>query len=144
MSPLKKSRIIEIDMTGVEVGGRLCPEGIHKVRVEEVTPEISARSEKPYLAWKFRTVDGSYLLYHNTSLQPQALFNLKQVLIALGVEVPNSVMKLNLDKLFGKECYAEVEHEIYEGKKKARIVDFWAKGVVKEDEEDEESEEAED
>lgn len=138
MKPLRKSRIIEIDMTGVGVGGRLCPEGIHKVQVEEVTPEISASSEKPYLAWKFRTVNGSYRLYHNTSLQPQALFNLKQVLIALGVEVPNSVMKLNLDKLVGKECYVEVEHEVYEGKKRARIIDFLTKDAVEEFEDDEE------
>src|SRR5690606_24905164 len=143
MRPLRKSRIIEIDMTGVEVGGRLCPDGIHRVRVEDVTPEVSTRSEKPYLAWKFRTVDGSHRLYHNTSLQPQALFNLKQVLVALGVEVPQSVMKLNLDKLVGRECYVEVEHELYEGRKKARIIDFLAKEAVEEASEDYEEEEVE-
>src|SRR5690606_23712495 len=104
---------------------------------------VSASSEKPYLAWKFRTVDGSHRLYHNTSLQPQALFNLKQVLVALGVEVPNSVMKLNLDKLVGRECYVEVEHEFYEGRKKARIIDFLAKDAVEEDEEEEDEEEEE-
>src|SRR5690606_16193666 len=143
MRPLKKGRIIEIDMTGVEVGGRLCPEGIHRVRVEDVTPEISTRSEKPYLAWKFRTVGGSHRLYHNTSLQPQALFNLKQVLVALGVEVPSSVMRLNLDKLVGRECYVEVEHELYEGRKKARIIDFLTKDAVEGYEEEDEEEEAE-
>lgn len=143
MRTSRKSRIIEIDMTGVEVGGRLCPEGIHRVRVEEVTPETSTSSGKPYLAWRFRTVNGSHRLYHNTSLQPQALFNLKQVLIALGVEVPQSVMKLNLDKLVGRECYVEVEHELYEGRKKARIIDFLAKDSVEGDEEDEEVEEIE-
>lgn len=140
MKPLRRNRTIEIDMTGVGVGGRLCPEGIHKVQVEDVTPEVSASSEKPYLAWKFRTTNGSYRLYHNTSLQPQALFNLKQVLIALGVEVPNSVMKLNLDEVVGRECYVEVEHEMYEGKKRARIIDFLAKDAVEEFEDDEEEE----
>src|SRR5690606_720182 len=110
---------------------------------EDVTPEISARSEKPYLAWKFRTVDGSHRLYHNTSLQPQALFNLKQVLVALGVEVPSSVMKLNLDKLIGRECYVEVEHELYEGRKRARITDIQSNGAVEEYGEKEEEEEAE-
>lgn len=143
MKPLRRNRTIEIDMTGVGVGGRLCPEGIHEVQVEDVTPEVSASSEKPYLAWKFHTVDGSYRLYHNTSLQPQALFNLKQVLIALGVEVPNSIMRLNLDKVIGRKCYVEVEHEIYEGKKKARIIDFLAKDIVEESEEFEDDEEEE-
>jgi len=136
----RRGRTIEIDMTGVEGGGRLCPEGIHKVQVEDVTPEISASSEKPYLAWKFRTADGSYRLYHNTSLQPQALFNLKQVLIALGVEVPNSIMRLNLDKVVGRKCYVEVEHETYEGKKRARIIDFLAHDAVEEFEDDEDEE----
>ena len=79
-------------------------------------------------------------MYHNTSLQPQALFNLKQVLIALGVEVPNSVMKLNLDEVVGRKCYVEVEHEVYEGKKRARIIDFLAKDAVEEFEDDEEEE----
>ena len=68
---------------------------------------------------------------------------MKQVLIALGVEVPQSVMKLNLDKLVGRECYVEVEHELYEGRKRARIIDFLAKDSVEGDEEDEEVEEIE-
>src|SRR5690606_24400744 len=93
---------------------------------------------KPYLAWELKT-SGGYTLYHNTSLQPQALFNLKNVLLALGYDVPDAVLRLNLRDLKGREAYVEVMHEMYEGKKRARIVQFLSPDEGDEDElEDEE------
>lgn len=137
---MKSKYFIEIDMRGVSSGG-ICPEGIHKVKVHKVTQEISERSAKPYLAWEFRTSNG-YTLYHNTSLQPQSLFHLKNVLMALGYEVPDAVLRLDLRDLKGREAYVEVMHEVYEGKKRARIVEFLMPDEV-EDEELEDEEEYE-
>lgn len=129
--------LIEVDMRGISSGG-ICPEGIHRVKVHKITREISERSAKPYLAWEFRTSNG-YTLYHNTSLQPQALFSLKNVLLALGYEVPDAVLRLDLRDLKGREAYVEVMHEVYEGKKRARIVQFLMPDEVEEEElEDEE------
>lgn len=134
---MKSKYFIEVDMRGVSSRG-ICPEGIHKVKVHKVTQEISERSAKPYLAWEFRTSNG-YTLYHNTSLQPQSLFHLKNVLMALGYEVPEAVIRLDLRKLKGYEAYVEVMHEVYEGKKRARIVEFLMPDEVEEEElEDEE------
>ena len=98
---MKNKYLIEIDMRGVSSRG-ICPEGIHKVRVQKVTREISERSAKPYLAWELRT-SGGYTLYYNTSLQPQSLFNLKNVFLALGYEVPEAVLRLDLRDLKGRE-----------------------------------------
>lgn len=129
--------LIEVDMRGISSGG-ICPEGIHRVKVHKITREISERSAKPYLAWEFRTSNG-YTLYHNTSLQPQALFSLKNVLLALGYEVPDAVLRLDLRDLKGREAYVEVMHEVYGGKKRARIVQFLMPDEVEEEElEDEE------
>ncbi len=134
---MKNKYLIEIDMRGVSSRG-ICPEGIHKVRVQKVTREISERSSKPYLAWELRT-SGGYTLYYNTSLQPQSLFNLKNVFLALGYEVPEAVLRLDLRDLEGREAYVEVMHEVYEGKKRARIVQFLMPDEVEEEElEDEE------
>lgn len=128
---------IEIDMRGVSSRG-ICPEGIHKVRVQKVTREISERSAKPYLSWELKT-SGGYTIYYNTSLQPQALFNLKNVLLALGYDVPDAVLRLDLRELKGLEAYVEVMHEMYEGKKRARVVQFLGPDEVEEEElEDEE------
>ena len=129
--------LIEVDMRGISSGG-ICPEGIHRVKVHKITREISERSAKPYLAWELRTPNG-YVLYHNTSLQPQSLFHLKNVLLALGYEVPDAVLRLDLRDLKGREAYVEVMHEVYEGKKRARIVQFLMPDEVEEEElEDEE------
>lgn len=129
---IKSRNYIEVDMRGVSSKG-ICPEGIHKVRVQKVTQEISERSAKPYLAWELKT-SGGYTLYYNTSLQPQSLFNLKNVLLALGYEVPDAVLRLDLRKLKGLEAYVEVMHEVYEGKKRARVVQFLGPDEVDEEE----------
>lgn len=135
---MKNKSLIEVDMRGVSSRG-ICPEGIHRVRVKKVTREISEKSAKPYLAWELRASDG-YTLYYNTSLQPQSLFNLKNVLLALGYEVPEAVLRLDLRSLEGREAYVEVMHEVYEGKKRARIVQFLMPDEVDAEElEDEES-----
>lgn len=120
-------RSVSVDMTGVETGVTV-PEGDYTVEVAEITQETSDNSGKQYLAWKFKITEGANegsSLFYNTSLQPQALFNLKNVLIALGVSVPNSTLKLNLDEMLELTCGATVEHETWEGKKKSRIVDFY-------------------
>lgn len=135
---VKSKHYIEIDMRGVSSRG-ICPEGIHRVKVNEITREISGRSAKPYLAWELRTSDG-HTLYYNTSLQPQSLFHLKNVLLALGYEVPDAVLRLDLRDLKGREAYVEVMHEVYEGKKRARIVQF----LMPDEVEEEELEDAED
>jgi len=135
------SVVIEVDFRGVNNQG-ICPEGIYKVRVDKVTQEISEKSDKPYLAWVFKTREG-YTLYYNTSLQPQALFNLKRVLEALNYEVPQGIIKLNLKQLVGLEAYVEVAHEMYDGKKKPRIVEFLKPDEVEEGEEEEEEVEEE-
>ncbi len=133
----RNKNLIEVDMRGISSRG-ICPEGIHRVRVNKITQEISERSAKPYLAWELRTSNG-YVLYYNTSLQPQSLFHLKNVLLALGYEVPEAVLRLDLRDLKGREAYVEVMHEVYEGKKRARIVQFLMPDEVEEEElEDEE------
>lgn len=140
---MKNKYYIEVDMRGVSSRG-ICPEGIHKVKVQKVTREISERSAKPYLSWELRT-SGGYTLYYITSLQPQALFNLKNVLLALGYDVPDAVLRLDLRELKGLEAYVEVMHEVYEGKKRAKIVQFLGPDEVEEEdlEDEEDIEEAE-
>ena len=121
--PRKSGRQVKVNMQGVE-SSQLVKEGDYLVTVEEIVSKVSESSGKPMLVWTFVTESGGKL-WHNTSLQPQALFNLKNVLIALGQAVPNSTMSLDLDELEGLTCGVTVAHEMYEGKKKARIVDFF-------------------
>ena len=117
---------ITVDLSGVETSGNI-KEGSYLVTVDEVSLEESRNSGKPYIKFIFEVAEGDskgFKLFHNCSLQPQALFNLKAVLMALGFDIPNQAFDLDLDELVGLSCYVEVAHETYEGKKRPRIVEF--------------------
>src|SRR5690606_8210092 len=121
-----KKNVLKIDFTNVEPGGKV-PEGDYPVRVKEITLEESS-SGNLYLRWVLEIIDGKHkgkVLYHNTSLQPQALFNLRNTLEALGMEVPQAVVELDLDNLIGLKAAVSVEIEVYQGKEKSRAVEVF-------------------
>lgn len=121
-------RTVKVNMEGVEAGMVAIPEGDYHVKVKKIEQKEGESSGKPYLNWELEVIEGSHKgskLFHTTSLQPQALFNLKSTLIALGESVPNKAMNLDLDALEGGEMRVAVAHETYEGKKRARVVEVF-------------------
>lgn len=119
-------RVVNLNMKDVSVGG-VIPEGEYIVTVDEVSVEESQQGNQ-YLKWVFKVIDGpqkNSKIYHNTSLLPQSLFNLKNLLIALGVPVPDKAFQLNLDECEGCNCGVTVTHETYDGKKRSRITDVF-------------------
>jgi hypothetical protein len=124
-APAGKNRV-KVDFTGVETRV-LLPEGVYNAKVEEVT--LEPNDGKPYLKWKFLTIDDDSKLndkplYNNTSLQPQSLWVLGSLLDTLGVERPDGAMDIDLTELVGLELGLVVEHEDYQGKARAKVVDF--------------------
>lgn len=122
----KKATSVKVDFTGVETRV-LLPEGVYNAKVAEV--ELEPNDGKPYLKWTFRTIDddpklNDKPLYNNTSLQPQSLWVLGSLLETLGVERPDGAMDLDLEELVGLEIGLVVEHEEYQGKQRAKVVDF--------------------
>lgn len=119
---------ISINMEGVEAR-TLLPEGDYIVAVDEIEKKTSENSGHDFLSWKFKVASGEYkgqAVFYNTSLQPQALFNLKGLLIALGVTVPNGAMKIRFNELIGEKAGVTVEHDSsYDGKPRAKIVDIF-------------------
>lgn len=119
-------RVLNLNMKDVSVGG-VIPEGEYAVTVDEVSVEESQQGNQ-YLKWVFKVLDGKQKgskIYHNTSLLPQALFNLKNLLIALGVPVPDKAFQLNLDECEGCNCGVTITHETYDGKKRSRVTDVF-------------------
>ena len=119
-------RVVNLNMKDVPVGG-VIPEGEYIVTVDEVSVEESQQGNQ-YLKWVFKVIDGpqkNSKIYHNTSLLPQSLFNLKNLLIALGVPVPDKAFQLNLDECEGCNCGVTVTHETYDGKKRSRVTDVF-------------------
>ena len=138
----KKSAAIKVDFEGVESnGGTPTTEGDHIIEVEEVERKTSDDSGKDYLSLTLKVAEGDEkgkTLYHNCSLQPQALFNLRGVLEALGFDVPDGVMELDPADMVGERCGVAVAHETYEGKKRARCVEFFPEDEFEERNPDEE------
>ena len=135
---------VNVDLSGVESSRKTIPEGTYTLTVNAVNQKNSSNNN-PMIAFEFEVADGPYKgapLYENCSLQPQALFKLKSVLEALGFEIPNKAFDLNLRDLIGLTCEVEVGHEVYEGKKRARILEYLTPDL--DDEEDEEDEEDDD
>ena len=135
---------VNVDLSGVESSRKTIPEGTYTLTVNAVNQKNSSNNN-PMIAFEFEVADGPYKgapLYENCSLQPQALFKLKSVLEALGFEIPNKAFDLNLRDLIGLTCEVEVGHEVYEGKKRARILEYLTPDL--DDEEDGEDEEDDD
>lgn len=127
---------IKVDFTGVEASGKVA-EGRQLLTVDG-TPEVktSENSGNDYINWKFKAAGGS--IYHTTSLQPQALWNLRNVLESLGLEVPEGPLDLDLADMDGLTCGGEVEHEAYQGKKRPRLIDIFPAEELDEEEAEEE------
>lgn len=155
-----KARTVSVDFTDVESRVTL-PEGEYRMKVEEVTEEEG--SEFPYLKWKFKTVHGTTGLnnkpvYTNTSLSPNSLWNLRNLLEALGVETPDSAYEFDLDSPVDMEMVGTIEHDVYENddgdeKTQMRIVDYIpltdgfeesTGGVVDDDDEEDDVDDEED
>ena len=119
----KKSNVISLDFEGVEVS-KLVPEGDHLLTAVEVTKEEG--NEYPYLSWVLETADGGKI-YENNSLSPRALWRLRALLEAAGVEVPDGPMDLDLDTIIDdmSPFMGTIEHEDYEGRPKAKMVDCY-------------------
>lgn len=134
-----KKKSLSVNFKGVE-GRVTIAEGDYTVKVAEVTLEEGQSAE--YLKWKFEIQGGKFdgkPLFTNTSLSPQALWNLRGLLEAMGVETPDDEMDLDLADYVDRELMVTVEHEMYEGKKQARVVDYASLDDAAEEKEDKKS-----
>jgi hypothetical protein len=141
-----KHRVVSVNMEGVESGGQVVEDGIYPVIIHEIEEKESSSGNPMLLVkWKITGKKGKgALLWDNLSLQPQALWRLKGMLEALGEDVPDSMLDLDLDDLVGKEARVQVENEKYEGKDRPRVTAYASLEDKGDDEEDEEEAEEED
>lgn len=142
----RSSSSVNVDLSGVEASRKAIPEGTYEVVVNEANQK-SSRDGNPMISFEFEVTEGAHKgakLYENCSLQPQALFKLKSVLLALGMDIPNKAFDLNLRDLIGLTCEVEVGHEVYEGKKRARILQYNDPEESQEEDSDDDEESVED
>src|SRR5688572_7704264 len=81
--------------------------------VFNITSKVGKDSNKPYLEFEFQLMSGNRKAWRNYSLQPNALWALKQLLVDLGVDPedlvgdfefePNDVLGKSVELYFGPE-----------------------------------------
>lgn len=123
-SKKKSSQVVTVNLSEA-VGGNV-PEGAYLMEVVEAE-KTESQAGNDTISWKMKVADGPHsnkLLYYNTSLLPQALWNLRGLVEALGYEIEEGDMDLDLSSFVGDQFVGVVAHETYEGKKRPRIVDL--------------------
>lgn len=142
----KSSKIMLPNMKDVETRTTV-PEGQYDVTVAGL--EQKEGQNAPYLEWKLKIADGKFegsTLRYITSLSENSLWNLRSMLECLEVEIPEEDdTELDPSDVVGLPLTVTVEHETYEGRTQARVVDFQPaeeekpkkKTSAKKDEEDE-------
>ena len=123
---------IRVDFTDVQSNFEPIPEGKYDAVVFDVEQRIS-QAQKPYLNWLLKIQGGEFdgrSAFFMTSLSPNALWKLKQVLHNLGWTSEELAGNLELDlvDLAGKECTIVITHEEYNGETRSRVSDILAAG----------------
>lgn len=127
---------LNIDFTDVGDGFSIPPEGDYVCKVKSITLEEGNKGK--YLKWTLVIGTGpekGSQVFHNTTLVPAGLFNLRNTIIACGFDVPKSVVQINTDNYIGKIVGITVRHREYERdgekRKAAQVADIYR--VVKTD-----------
>jgi hypothetical protein len=111
---------ITVDLTGVSVGGAAPLEpGIYPAIIAKADIHDSKNSREPTLYLDLAvTVEGEdgeepeeRTLRWNTSVQEKQLGRLKQLLIRLGIEIPEEEFTFDEEDLVGMECQIRVTQE---------------------------------
>lgn len=121
----KSKTSVSINFKGVEQR-KTPPEGDYIVEVEGAEKGVSS-NKNDQIEFIFAIARGEYKgqkLYFYCPLAENSLWKLAGLLTALGEDVPDDEMDIDLEELVGKQCVAVVHHETYDGSKRAKMGDF--------------------
>jgi hypothetical protein len=149
------ARKIKVDFSGVDKeirsGGRAAhvPEGDYLAKPVNAELRKSEKSGSRYLSWRFQVIEPKKFkgktLYDRTSLKPDALWNLRNLIhAAIGKNVAGKVLNLDPEVVYGKPLMITVEDDEYEGKIRSQIVDYQPKDKYNEAEEADDEEDEDD
>lgn len=119
-----KSSSVKVNFKGVE-SRQTPPEGDYKLEVVECTSDKGPSGDM--IVFTLEIAEGKYKgqkVWFYCPLAENSLWKLHAFLTALGEEVPEDEMDIDLSDLVGKEVVGVLTHETYQGKKKAKMTDF--------------------
>lgn len=120
-----KKGTVNVNFKGVE-SRRTPPEGDYKCTVLEATAGVSS-NKNDQIEIVAEISAGEYKgqkLYMQFPLLENSLWKLHAFLTALGMDVPEDELEIDLNDLVGEDFMGVVSHETYNGRKKAKLTDF--------------------
>ena len=120
---------IKMNFTGVTEGFDPLPKGIFPATLFETKPGKALSSGKPKMDLTFKIQEpveyANRQAWLTLSLQPQSLWRVKGVLIALGVPTEDleSEVEVDWDELLGVPCRLQIGHEMYDGTLRQRTLE---------------------
>lgn len=123
----RKGWKVEIDFEGVESGGFTLEDGTYQAEIVKAeSKESSEGNPMIEIGWVVTEgkKKGTRVSFDTCSLLPQALWKIKSLLLALGVDVPDSSLEIEESDLVGGECAIEITNETYEGKKRPKVTGY--------------------
>lgn len=116
---------VKVNFKGVE-SRQTPPEGDYKFKVLEAVSGTSA-NKNDQIEVTAEIVEGKnkgFKGYLYFPLQENSLWKLHAFLTALGQEVPEDEMEIDLSELVDEEFVGVLTHETYNGRKRAKLTDF--------------------
>lgn len=116
-----------VDLTGVSTEIEALPIGYMLAQVSACERQLAQSSGKPTVRWEYTITEPEEFAgkkaFHNTSLQPQALWNFKRTLIALGYDPDELEEEIVFvpDDVIGMDCVLQIGNEPYEGIMRTRV-----------------------
>jgi len=141
---------VTVNFSGVESGGRKCPDGTYEAEVTSAEMEESS-SGNPMIVAKWKITKGKFkgtTLFDNISLQPQALWKLKTILEAMGIEAQEEDVEASeyAEAIVGESCTIMVVNETYEGEQRPKVTGYGsgAEGESDDSDDDDDSDDSDD
>lgn len=109
-----------LDFTGVSSGFEVLPEGIYEGEVKKVELKTNKAGDGQYLNFEWEVIDEegkAKKVWDIASLKPQALWKLKSVLDAFGMQADGSV-ELEPEDFVGQQAQLKLKIDTYQGKEK--------------------------
>lgn len=109
-----------LDFTGVSSGFECLPAGIYEGEVKKVELKTNKAGDGQYLNFEWEVTDEegkAHKVWDIASLKPQALWKLKQVMEAFGMDVEGSI-DLEPEEFVGQQAQLTLEIDQYQGKDK--------------------------
>ena len=141
-----KAKRRRVDFSGVQAGGRRrIPSGDYPFKIVEISEdEGDAGTYWTVVSEVMTGKHKGFKDYNNYSFSSKALWKLRQLLEACGIDVPESSMNLNPRDVIGLTSGGSVEDDTYKGKTRSKVMDVFSIDELEESDDDDEDEDDDD